>query len=284
MPARGGSPWTREEVEATVASYFEMLDAGLRGESFNKTAHRKALLPLLGDRTPSAVELKHQNISAVLIEERIPYISGYKPLGNYQGLLREVVLAQLGQRMGTRALIDAEVDRVPSIVRDEDLLEALAPPPKRRPGMGSSESRAQPERTGTPVDWLSIEARNRRLGLAGEQFVLNFERERLIAARKERLAAEISHVSVTEGDGAGFDILSYAEDGRERLIEVKTTKFGEYTPFYVTRNEVSVSEKEEPSYHLYRLYEFGPAVKLYVMPGALNRVFNLEPSSYVARL
>ncbi|MBW3554818.1 MAG: hypothetical protein KY466_15000 [Gemmatimonadetes bacterium] len=45
MP-RGGN-WSREEVEATAASYFAMLEHGLRGESFNKAEHRRALLPLL---------------------------------------------------------------------------------------------------------------------------------------------------------------------------------------------------------------------------------------------
>jgi hypothetical protein len=71
MPERGSS-WSRDEVEATVASYFEMLEAGLRGEAVNKTAYRNALLPLLRGRSAGAVERKHQNISAILIEERVP--------------------------------------------------------------------------------------------------------------------------------------------------------------------------------------------------------------------
>ena len=36
--------WSRIEVEATVADYFHMLVMELSGQSYNKTAHRRALL------------------------------------------------------------------------------------------------------------------------------------------------------------------------------------------------------------------------------------------------
>lgn len=60
--------WSREEVEATVSDYFEMLALELRGEPYNKAEHNRNLQKFLNARTKAAVELKHQNISAVLIE------------------------------------------------------------------------------------------------------------------------------------------------------------------------------------------------------------------------
>ena len=60
--------WSREEVEATVADYFHMLTLELAAQQYNKTEHRHALLTKLDDRTNAAVELKHQNISAILLE------------------------------------------------------------------------------------------------------------------------------------------------------------------------------------------------------------------------
>jgi hypothetical protein len=39
--------WTREEVEATVADYFDMLDHEVRGHAYNKTTHRRRLAPHL---------------------------------------------------------------------------------------------------------------------------------------------------------------------------------------------------------------------------------------------
>ena len=63
-----------------------MLARELRGETFNKAAHNRALRQHLDDRSRGAVERKHQNVSAVLIALGFPYIDGYKPLGNVQGL------------------------------------------------------------------------------------------------------------------------------------------------------------------------------------------------------
>ena len=281
MPSRGDA-WSREEVEATVASYFAMLELGLRGEPFNKTAHRNALLPLLASRSAGAVERKHQNISAILIEEQIPYISGYKPLGNYQGLLREVVLEQLALRPSTRATIEAEVQRPPEIPSIDDILAALVAPPRARPGMDQrSRSRVSVR---APVDYLLMEARNQALGRAGEQFVLDLERARLEVAGKSRLAGKVSHVSVERGDGLGYDILSFEASSEERLIEVKTTKFGEYTPFYVSTNELEVSRQERLRYHLYRVHSFGQAPKIFTLPGPLDETFALKPSTYLARI
>lgn len=283
MPTRG-SAWSRIEVEATVASYFNMLELGLTGRAFSKTEHRRALLPLLNNRSEGAVERKHQNISAILIEERVPYITGYKPLGNYQGMLREVVVEQLGARARTRAIIEAEVERVPALPTLDNLLDTLTPVPMARPGMDGP---PRPRRRGAaraPADYLLLEARNRQLGLAGEQFVVNLERARLELAGASRLAAQVRHVSVERGDGLGYDVLSYDEDSRERLIEVKTTKFGEYTPFYVSVNEVEVSREERERYHLYRVHSFGPKPRLFTLEGALDEVVSLKPSSFVARL
>ena len=68
-----------------------MLACELRGERFNKAARNRALRQHLDGRSRGAVERKHQNVSAVLIALGFPYIDGYKPLGNVQGLLRDVV-------------------------------------------------------------------------------------------------------------------------------------------------------------------------------------------------
>src|SRR6478609_11823429 len=80
-------PWSREEVEATVADYLQMLSFELAGQAYNKAAHNRALLRQLNQRTRGAIELKHQNISAILLEQGFAYIPGYKPMGNYQLLL-----------------------------------------------------------------------------------------------------------------------------------------------------------------------------------------------------
>ena len=67
--------WSREEVEATVSDYFDMLAMELRGKSFNKAEHNRNLQNLINNRTKGAIEKKHQNISAVLIELGYPSLS-----------------------------------------------------------------------------------------------------------------------------------------------------------------------------------------------------------------
>lgn len=99
--------WDRTEVEATVADYFHMLILELSGQTYNKTTHRRGLLAKLNNRKESAIEFKHQNISAILIQLGCPYITGYKPRGNYQQLLREIVEDRIAQDQ----LLDNEIGR-----------------------------------------------------------------------------------------------------------------------------------------------------------------------------
>ncbi len=111
---------------------------------------------------------------------------------------------------------------------------------------------------------------------------MNFERARLLHAGRESLAAKIEHTSKVRGDGDGFDILSFEESGRERLIEVKTTKYGQETPFFVSRNELVVSEARADFYHLYRLFEFRDAPRIFTLNGALSTTCRLAASTYMA--
>jgi hypothetical protein len=67
--------WNRNEVEATVADYFHMLILELSGQTYNKTAHRRGLIAKLHNRKESAIEFKHQNNSAILIQLGCPYIT-----------------------------------------------------------------------------------------------------------------------------------------------------------------------------------------------------------------
>src|SRR4051794_12029548 len=93
---RRGDDWTEAEVMATVGDYLDMLAAELRGDPYSKTAHRRALLMLLSSgRTEAAVEFKHQNISAVMLELGLPHIQGYRPARNYQRALADEVRRRL---------------------------------------------------------------------------------------------------------------------------------------------------------------------------------------------
>jgi len=84
-------PRTDAENDLTVADYFAMLAEDMAGRPDNKAPHRRALLPLLNDRSEGSVEFKHQNISAVLKALGEDWIPGYKPAFNFQASLIDAV-------------------------------------------------------------------------------------------------------------------------------------------------------------------------------------------------
>lgn len=277
--------WSIEEVEATVSDYLSMLSSELKGDDYDKTAHRRSLLPNLNGRSEGAVEFKHQNISAILRELGCPAIDGYKPMSNYQNLLYDVVIDRLSKDHDLldriSHLITAPIDE-PEI----DDLTAISEKPPASSDLGEldySIVREADDRRPIKVDYIAQEARNNAIGLAGEQLVVRFEVERLLRRGQQQLSNRVEHVSQTTGDGLGYDILSYDEDGRERLIEVKTTSFGKRTPFYVTRNELSCSVEREDEYHLYRVFTFRRTPRLYWLRGRLDDQFNLNATQYEAR-
>ena len=61
-------------------------------------------------------------------------------------------------------------------------------------------------------DPVERDHRNRSLGRAGEEFVLDLEHRRLTDADRSDLARKIRWVAAEEGDGAGFDIFSFRTD------------------------------------------------------------------------
>jgi hypothetical protein len=83
--------WTDEENDLIVADYFAMLADDISARRYSKAEHRRALLPLLNDRSEGAVEFKHQNISAVLKGLGEDWIPGYKPAFNFQMTLVDAV-------------------------------------------------------------------------------------------------------------------------------------------------------------------------------------------------
>jgi len=276
--------WTREEVEAAVADYLHMLTQELAGQTYNKSDHRRALQQKLNDRSDGSIERKHQNTSAVLIELGCPYISGYKPLGNYQSLLAEVIASQIRSdaSFDRAATASAEMPASAPLIRE---LHGLMVEPPVIAQVAKSPEPAPYFVNRVPIkrDYLDREARNISLGSAGEKFILAFEHARLFASGQKMLADRVEHVSASRGDGLGFDILSFDETGKERFIEVKTTSFGKETPFFISKNEIEFSKENPDQFHLYRLFEFRRNPHLFDLRGAVDRNCLLDPISYVGR-
>ena len=277
--------WSRDEVEVTVDDYLAMLLQELHCGPVNKAKHNRFLQQLLPERSRGAIEFKHANISAVLIELGYPYVDGYKPRSNYQEVIREVILQRISADASLRSEIQRAVDRAAEgATHLGPLTEVFVPVPVRSIGRDAIRERVRSvTQIKPPINYLEREARNSSLGLAGELFVLQVEHARLSHIGMRRLADRIEHVSKTTGDGLGYDILSYETDGRERFIEVKTTRYGQMTPFFTSRNEVEVSVTQAAQYHLYRVFKFQDRrPKIFILSGSIRQSCNLDPIHYEA--
>jgi hypothetical protein len=266
-------PWSDDEIGVTVDVYFRMLTLELAGETYTKTEFRREVERDV-ERSSGAIEYKFNNVSAVLDEIGAVWIPGYKPLRNVQDRLRTVVRERFEGDSGLRAFML-------KAVADDDVVAS---------GLGSEvdpPTADWPEGRGRRVgvldlNFAAIESSNRALGRAGEETVLDTERERLHAGGRSDLAADVRHVSVVDGDGLGYDIQSFHGLTDEPVfIEVKTTRYGKEVPFYISGNEVEASNDLGPAYRLWRLYRYGkPDTGYYRLPGPLTRHAQLKPDTY----
>lgn len=110
--------------------------------------------------------------------------------------------------------------------------------------------------TGRKIDWSKKRERDADLGNMGEEFVYEYERERVYNFDPSSVS-RVLHLSILQGDGLGYDISSVNEDGSTRRIEVKTTSGGLDTPFYMSKNEKLFFEtyKDDGAF-VYRVYDF----------------------------
>lgn len=281
--------WSPEEVRELVADYLDMLDGTLRGDRVNKAKHNRALQERLAGRTRPSIEMKHQNVSAVLLALDLDYLDGYVPLRNYERkVLPEIVKESLAARPELIELLRSEAARAPVTAREsfrDHGLREVAPP--RRTHETPAREKSPVTTIVAPRDWAVVaeaEARNRELGLAGETAVVEHERRRLHDLGRPELSRQVRHVSVEIGDGLGYDVASFEAKGTPRLIEVKTTKRAAMTPFFVTPNELAVSKHEGARYCLYRVFRFEYEPTMFVLRGDLAKLCRLEATGYRAQV
>jgi hypothetical protein len=275
QPRSHGGDWTESEVKIAVTTYYQMLTKELAGLSFIKARFNEAVQEATG-RTRPSIEMKFQNISAVLQQLGLPWIHGYKPLPNFQRLLLESIDSQMTN--GGLQLLAGFHEESPERLTDTGLQMVTRPQSiVREPG------NAHLKHLVRKFDPALRDARNRSLGKKGEELVLNFERQRLSNERPD-LARRIRWVSNEIGDGAGYDIHSFDLDGRDRLIEVKTTIGYERTPFFISANELEFSNERPAEFRLIRVYDFAKTPKAYELAPPLSDCLALAAQNFRATL
>lgn len=264
--------WTEEELDLIVSDYFLMLNNEAAGVLFNKAQHNRDLRSKI-DRSEASIEFKHRNISEVLQRLGLPRIRGYLPAANFQRAIT--------------AAIDRYISRNPVALHPERVAGGFA----ERPGLfvetppmllPVTPRRDDIERLVRKFNPVERDFRNRKLGRDGEELVIQFERERLKHRDRPDLAKKIRWISEEDGDGAGYDILSFDEKGKERFLEVKTTVGSDTTPFYITRNELSLSSERPEAFRLCRVFDFSMRPGMFELAPPLENFVHLSPLSYEA--
>ncbi len=264
--------WTNEELDLIISDYFLMLNEETAGIPFNKAQHNRLLQSKI-DRSKGSIEFKHQNISAVLQQLGLPRIRGYLPATNFQTAII--------------AAIDRYLSHNPIALHPEKSVSGFA----ERPGLfvetpptllPISARREDVERLVRKFNPVERDFRNRKLGRDGEELVFQFEREKLQRLDRPDLAKKIRWISEEDGDGAGYDILSFDKKGKERFLEVKTTVGSDITPFYITRNELSLSSERPEAFRLCRVFDFSIRPRMFELEPPLENFVHLSPLSYEA--
>jgi hypothetical protein len=209
-------------------------------------------------------------------------VRGYLPAKNAQRALAIAVASQLSSASNLDVVASAAIE-IPATDPDIETYVAV-----RTSAPAARERRVREEPPtyfqGVKRDYLEREARNRSLGEAGERFILRYEQWRLTQEGVGQLAEKVRHVSAIEGDGLGYDILSFDARGRERFLEVKTTAFGDLTPFFVSANEVRFARSEPDKFAVCRVFDFRVSPKFFELPGTVESHCRLDPATYRASL
>jgi len=268
---------SESDIDLIVADYFAMLEEELAGRRYVKRRHNEALKALTG-HPRGAIEWKHQYISAVMVRLALPWIKGYKP----RPVFEDPLVNGVGRYLATRGqtLMEPAVATTTRVLESTGLCIGPAPVPSAD-DLLETPALARLVRKFDPA---ARDARNRALGRQGEELVFGYERQRLAAAGREDLARKVEWTSEERGDGAGYDIGSFEADGRERLIEVKTTKGAALTPFFLSENERAFSEERADAFALVRLYRFGDAPGAFELRASLGDRVRLGAAGWRASL
>lgn len=132
---------------------------------------------------------------------------------------------------------------------------------------------------GVDVDFQGKAKEQKDLGDKGESLVKQREIEFL---KEKNLHDKAALVEIVQ-DGKGYDVYSFDELGNEKFIEIKTTTGNEYSPFYLSENEVDFMRLNKNQYCIYRVYNFDEEnnfAEFYELVGDIESQLLMKPTQY----
>ncbi|ORE97751.1 DUF3883 domain-containing protein [Aurantimonas sp. 22II-16-19i] len=282
VPSKNGTDWSDEDNDFLVETYLRMMRLEHDRVDFIKSHIRQEAQDRL-ERTKRSVELKLMNVSAVLSELGFTHLTGYARKMNFQQSLFAAIERRLAGYPADLEFLEnfsPRSDRPspkPGRKADATSFDVVEPiPPLRN---ASAEQMEALSRLVRKFDPAARDAKNRILGLRGEQFVFDFEQQNMIAEGRRDLLSEVRWVSRDEGDGHGYDIVSVdPQTEKKKFIEVKSTRGSQYVPFFLSRNEIEVGERTE-GWQIYRVFDIGTRSRLFKLRPPLDACTRMRPET-----
>ena len=145
-------------------------------------------------------------------------------------------------------------------------------------------------RTPRKIDWDIVNKKKQETGLKGEDIVMVIEQEYLTSLGLSDLSERVRHVSKEDGDGTGYDILSYFPDGKEKYIEVKSTTKSTGSSFYLSRNELDFLKNNTENAQVHRVFNVSeedddgiPYLQIYTASDILESS-QITPTQYKVKI
>lgn len=133
------------------------------------------------------------------------------------------------------------------------------------------------------LDYERINKEKQLIGNAGEELVYR-DQIKFVKQNASEYLKSVRHVSKLDGDGAGYDICSFNDEGKLIYIEVKSTTGKKETPFYMSASEYAFYQMHKENYVIARVYEFDMSTKTgkieYILGTSFEGVFDKEVSAY----
>lgn len=210
-------------------------------------------------------------------------------------LSREEFLGILDDEMLIKVDVDEGKKAVIELAEEIEEIEKNAKRPEEfigiytKLGKEISSKKLKQTKARTPsarkVDFDSLNKTKKNRGTFGEILIYNDE---VVKVNELKINNDVEHVAITQGDGLGYDILSYDINNAEIFIEVKTTTADKIDGFYLTPNELVVAKEKGQSYKLYRVYDLdmqNGTYKVEIFDGQeLLDMFELKPVTFIANL
>ena len=136
------------------------------------------------------------------------------------------------------------------------------------------------------IDWDELNKTRKYHGDLGELFVYDLEKNYLTKVGRSDFAEKVQHVA-KEGDGHGYDIKSFYENGAEKFIEVKATNASSGSTFNISKNEFSFLQTHLNNSVVYHVHNVNSERETTLVIYPASEVINspgISPSGYVVKM